>query len=82
MSILIRPKDKYNDVFHISITCRTCKTEYLMDVESADVDKRNKGALIQDAFPYLSADERELFITQMCGKCYDKMFRDDQFKGA
>lgn len=32
------------------------------------------GVLIQDAMPELSADERELFISGTCGKCWDEMF--------
>jgi hypothetical protein len=79
--ILVRPKDNYNDVFHVQITCNTCKTPYIMDVERADYEKRKEGALIQEAFPYLTADYRELFITGMCGKCFDNLFKDDRFKG-
>jgi len=70
------------DPINISMTCRHCKKEYVMRVSQADLENRNKGMLVQEAFPYLSADLREMFITGICGKCYDAMFRDDQFKGA
>jgi len=33
-----------------------------------------EGELIQNALPYLSADERELLISGICGGCFDKMF--------
>ena len=29
---------------------------------------------IQDVFPYLSAEERELLISHTCGECWDSMF--------
>lgn len=30
------------------------------------------GALVQDAFPYLSADEREMLISGICPTCWEK----------
>lgn len=32
------------------------------------------GALVQDAFPYLSADEREMLISGICPTCWEKSF--------
>lgn len=64
----------FTDPINISQTCRHCEKTYVMRVSLADLDKRNKGMLIQEAFPYLSADMREMFITGICGKCYDKIF--------
>jgi hypothetical protein len=32
------------------------------------------GEKVQDVFTYLTADERELLISQTCGPCYDAMF--------
>ena len=72
----------FTDPINISMTCRQCVKEYVMRVSQTDLENRNKGMLVQDAFPYLSADMREMFITGICGKCYDAMFRDDTFKGA
>lgn len=31
---------------------------------------------IQDIFPELSADERELIISGICGTCFDRTFHD------
>ena len=36
------------------------------------------GALVQDAFPYLSADEREMLISGICPKCWDKLFGEEE----
>ena len=35
------------------------------------------GELVQNAFPYLSADEREMLISGICPTCWDKMFDED-----
>lgn len=32
---------------------------------------------IQDIFPDLSADDREILISGICGSCYDKLFSED-----
>ena len=43
-------------------------------VNGQDVVDWKGGKYIQDAMPYLSADERELLISGTCGTCFDKMF--------
>jgi hypothetical protein len=30
---------------------------------------------VQECFPYLSADERELMISGMCGSCFDNLMK-------
>lgn len=32
------------------------------------------GELVQNAFPYLTADEREMLISGICPKCWEKTF--------
>lgn len=32
----------------------------------------------QDVLPDLSADAREMLISGMCGKCFDKLFEDEE----
>ena len=32
------------------------------------------GALVQDAFPYLTADEREMLVSGICPTCWEKTF--------
>lgn len=34
------------------------------------------GVLVQNAFPYLSADEREMLISGICPTCWKKTFGD------
>ena len=38
---------------------------------------RTLGVHLQNAFPYLSASERELIKSGTCGKCWDKMFPEE-----
>lgn len=35
------------------------------------------GMCAQDAFPYLSADEREILISGICPTCWEKTFGDE-----
>ena len=58
-------------------TCRYCQVDHIVMADQMDVANWENGALIQDALPYLSDDERELFISGTCGACYDKMFPPD-----
>ena len=54
--------------------CRICGDNQRIHVFPDDVTDWQNGKLIQDAMPYLSADERELIISGTCGKCFDEMF--------
>jgi hypothetical protein len=67
------PQDEgYGDVVK---TCPDCNEENHVFVLTLDHKTWMNGAYVQNAFPYLSADEREILISGMCGKCYDKMCR-------
>tara|TARA_Y100000310_G_C20387451_1_gene671140 strand:+ start:362 stop:508 length:147 start_codon:yes stop_codon:yes gene_type:complete len=46
-------------------------------VNSKDFISWNNGSYIQNAMPYLSADERELLISGTCGPCFDVMFAEE-----
>ena len=54
-------------------SCLNCRKTYDFKVFAEDVIKYNNGAFVQDAFPYLSDDEREILVTRTCGPCFDKM---------
>jgi len=60
----------------VSATCRICKNDHQLKVNEEDFIRFQNGEHIQNVMPYLSADERELFITGLCGKCFDKIFAD------
>ena len=62
----------------LSLKCHHCETSQRVSVNYADVQAWKDGALIQDALPYLNADQRELLISKTCGPCFDKMFDFDE----
>tara|TARA_Y100000296_G_scaffold73682_1_gene91423 strand:- start:308 stop:457 length:150 start_codon:yes stop_codon:yes gene_type:complete len=49
-----------------------------MQVQAEDYEAWENGELIQNAMPYLSADEREVLISGMCGPCFDNLFGDEE----
>jgi hypothetical protein len=58
----------------ISKPCTSCGKKVTMTVRIEDVAKRANGMKVQDAFPYLSPAQREMFITGICGDCWNEMF--------
>ena len=57
-------------------TCRMCKEKHEITVSREEYNAYKQGELIQYAFPKLNADDRELLISGICGKCYDRIFAD------
>ena len=61
-----------------TIFCAVCKKSYQVKYFQKDyIDWKYNNAFIQQAFPYLTADERELLLTATCGPCFDEMFKED-----
>lgn len=59
----------------LKVQCRFCGTNYTIVVEQDDYAKYKLGeGLIQNIFPYLDADQRELLISGMCKVCWDNTF--------
>jgi len=57
--------------------CRICGTKHVIIVPAAGYFKWARGhAKIQEALPMLSEDERELLVSGICGRCFDKMFAE------
>jgi len=65
-------------IINVTIKCRICGTNYDIPVYEDDLKRYEKGALVQDAFPYLSNEERELFISRTCDSCWKEMFSFDE----
>jgi hypothetical protein len=62
----------------VDIECHMCRTWYNVLVNSNDLLDWTSGSLpIQEALDYLSPRERELFLSQVCGDCFDKLFSLD-----
>lgn len=58
----------------IVTVCPICGEEHLIPANLEDFHAWDEGALVQDTFPYLSADEREMLISGICPECWDKLF--------
>lgn len=66
--------NELSDKVTIKVTCPKCGKIYKVRVYPEDWEDYQNGKLVQDAFPYLSADERELLISKICPDCWDKLF--------
>ncbi len=61
----------------ITVKCPHCGKEFSKEFEDSKL-KRLHTELVQDVFPELSADDRELFfISHICGDCWDEIFDED-----
>lgn len=60
----------------LSVRCDFCGKTYAVYVteESFEEFTSPNRRHIQDIFPYLGADERELLISHTCGFCWEKIF--------
>lgn len=50
-----------------------CKSVSVVTVNEDDYWRWRRRDKIQDAMPYLSAGQREVLITGICGECWDMM---------
>ena len=58
------------------VQCRICKDLHHVQFNGHDYVDWQDGKYLQDAMPYLTEDERELMISQICGPCFDSMFSE------
>jgi hypothetical protein len=58
----------------VAIGCRYCGDIFTIELSYSGQQKWNDGELIQNALPELTPSERELLLSQTCGKCWDKLF--------
>lgn len=73
-------EQNYGDHKNLLIPCPFCGkvSTIKLDIEKTKLfdkgmEAYQNGALMQNAFPFLSADERELLISGMCPKCWESM---------
>ena len=62
----------------IANQCPWCGKDYTFDVPYEGYMAWTQGALIQNAFPQLSATEREYMLTGYCEACQNKLFGDEE----
>ena len=64
---------------YIVKNCPFCGKPHEVMVYEDDFDAWQNGDLLaQEAFPYLTASEREILISGICPQCWDKMFPEEE----
>jgi len=58
--------------------CTVCHQTSTVSVDALGFKQWQEGKLIQEALPYLSADQRELLITGTHPECWDMMFGEEE----
>jgi hypothetical protein len=58
----------------VSVPCPFCQNSAELDVPFEGYKAWQSGELAQNAFPDLSADEREMLISGTCPTCWDEQF--------
>ena len=61
----------------LELECKYCDYEEVITVAEADYIAWHNGKFIQDAFPFLTAGQRELMISNTCDDCWNRFFPDD-----
>lgn len=62
------------EVLEVEIVCPFCGAIHSVLVNEGDFNGFQNGFPAQDAFPYLTATEREELISGMCPDCQRKVF--------
>ena len=67
----------FNDGVYVGRNCPFCGKYHEVMVSEADFFAWQDGELAQNAFPYLSADEREILISGICPACWEATFGEE-----
>lgn len=65
-----------NEKINVNVPCGFCNTEYKVEMTESQFNELMSPHRrhIQDIIPELAPEIRELFISGMCPKCWDKLF--------
>jgi L-lactate utilization protein LutB len=76
---VVEGEDAYNAYMVSSLPCPDCKQVLTVKLPAQRLFYYNQGASISEVFPEseMSDDDRERFITGLCGPCWDKLFPDE-----
>lgn len=64
----------FNDAVYVGRECPFCGEYHEVMVSETDYWNWESGELAQNAFPYLTAEEREILISGICPDCWGKIF--------
>ena len=57
----------------LELSRKTCTFCTVLELDEQRIKNWRDGAYIQNVFPDLTPDQRELMMTGTCGECWDKM---------
>ena len=60
----------------VTVTCGMCHKPHEITAPESEFEAWESGVLIQRALRSLNDDQRELLISQTCGKCFDELFQE------
>ena len=63
--------------FELECICNYCDYAENIEVHESDYIAWHNGKFIQDSFPYLTAGQRELMLSNTCDECWSKFFPED-----
>jgi hypothetical protein len=66
--------DRESKKLSVSVTCQWCNMPHYIEVFAEEWAKYEAGAHVQDAFPDMDREIREMFISQTCNECWKKIF--------
>jgi len=64
-------------VVSVSVRCPFCRGYSFVVVDKEGWDKFEDGAFVQDAFPWLNSDDREVLVSGVCRPCWSMMMEDE-----
>ena len=73
-------KINYKEIIIVK-ACPFCGHAHEVAVNECDYWAWEDGELAQNAFPYLSADEREILISGICPRCWAETFGENDDEG-
>lgn len=67
----------FNNAVCVGRKCPFCGEYHEVLVSEADFAAWQGGELVQNAFPYLSVDDREILVSGICPKCWAETFGEE-----
>lgn len=62
----------------LNIICPMCLSSNELEVSKQGFKDYDNGALIQNAFPTLTPDQREFLLSGICNTCWEKTFKEEE----
>lgn len=67
-----------NDKVSVCTTCPICHKKHFVEVDFEDYRKwKTEDIHVQDAFPYLSDDDREMLLSGICVECWNEYIKEN-----